>query len=1121
MSSTNQPHVSLDNASTIEGEKVEKEVDKDVEIVDDSTTKPNNNAALNNSSTKCKSSDGKRRLSRLKEKGVKKANEKLSKQLQCVVCLKKTRCKYNILRNNDTKHLCDDVCFKTFKSNPASYLALPSSSLLAQSSTATPTTPTTSSSSTTTRNPNPPKTCDSCQQPVPGSGKGITWKVGPYFKTFCSSTCLEKKKGPAKACALCFKNLTNDGSAFVAPVTNEGLKDFCSHKCLAKYEDFNINKQKEEDKIKSLSSDVLTNAINLLTKCYSCQNSTICKFELGKGNLLKRFCSDKCVLAFRVSERCEMCKCTLNSNNKKLTKLFEGVDYSLCSVTCLNTFVAKHHKLVPCSWCNIRKSCFEMIEKQDASNSKVQYYCSLNCLSLYRVNVQANSNVKVTCDYCMKFAPAQYHLSMSDASVRNFCGYPCVLAFQNKFVETKGPESATIKILSTSSATKPSFTLPTAKTSTTSLAAMTSCTSSATTAATNCVAPEISEEASNEEGLSACKVIIKPPPPKEVKNKALICKPIIHTKFTQCKIHCASKSTQTDGELCPKKIIVPVPVPMMLPTPMNMYTSPTPYPVIIPVPVPVPCFIPTTKASAQGIMKKIKDLQEKLPSDPFQAELLMMAEAVAGVSKASDNEEDDEEETVSAAHNNAVEEDMLTIALRMASEMAREQDVGSSNMSVTNKINRNHELVMNTYSTIDTTSDVIQHSIMTSDAGLNDVRSRGVKRKSSHGQKSRVSVNNATTANNTIMSMANNKNPMEHSAKKYKMDDASVNSYQQQSLKQQQQQQVEPISDASYVLKFSYGVNAYKHWVGQKNAQIEASYQQYKRLHPSVALTRGPRFFKLDLLHAPSVELNQALSMFVKEVRKPNGEDYAPDSILYLCLGIQEYMYENGRIDNIFTDYFYDKFNENLNEILSHYEVRLNAQGMLVCRIEEEHLWESKQLGAHSPHVLLNTLLYFNSKYFLLKTPQEHVNLSFSNIVKHWKRSTTSNGRQGKSVYLRYYMNPSHAVASMSGSAVGSVDKKKVKEDAAYLEQAENAENPLRCPVKLYEFYISKCPDSIKNRTDLFYLTPERSCVPDSPVWYSTQPQNIENISKMFNRLRVVREVQEAHLSNMAPTYHA
>ena len=63
-------------------------------------------------------------------------------------------------------------------------------------------------------------------------------------------------------------------------------------------------------------------------------------------------------------------------------------------------------------------------------------------------------------------------------------------------------------------------------------------------------------------------------------------------------------------------------------------------------------------------------------------------------------------------------------------------------------------------------------------------------------------------------------------------------------------------------------------------------------------------------------------------------------------------------------------------------------------------------------------------------------------------------------------------------------------EDRKMYEQHENHENPLRCPVKLYEFYLSKCPESTKNRNDMFYLQPERSCVPDSPVWYSAQLLN-------------------------------
>jgi hypothetical protein len=36
--------------------------------------------------------------------------------------------------------------------------------------------------------------------------------------------------------------------------------------------------------------------------------------------------------------------------------------------------------------------------------------------------------------------------------------------------------------------------------------------------------------------------------------------------------------------------------------------------------------------------------------------------------------------------------------------------------------------------------------------------------------------------------------------------------------------------------------------------------------------------------------------------------------------------------------------------------------------------------------------------------------------------------------------------------------------------------------------------------------------VPDSPVWYSTMSLGLDAMTKMLNRLRPVREIQEAHL---------
>ena len=49
---------------------------------------------------------------------------------------------------------------------------------------------------------------------------------------------------------------------------------------------------------------------------------------------------------------------------------------------------------------------------------------------------------------------------------------------------------------------------------------------------------------------------------------------------------------------------------------------------------------------------------------------------------------------------------------------------------------------------------------------------------------------------------------------------------------------------------------------------------------------KGVKPFKTDLLQLTSDELNYSLCLFVKEVRKPNGAEYAPDTIYYLCLGM-------------------------------------------------------------------------------------------------------------------------------------------------------------------------------------------------------------------------------------------
>lgn len=100
------------------------------------------------------------------------------------------------------------------------------------------------------------------------------------------------------------------------------------------------------------------------------------------------------------------------------------------------------------------------------------------------------------------------------------------------------------------------------------------------------------------------------PPPRILKNKALLCKPFCQNKGTSCKPNVCDMNTQTGtrNQCCrhvssghcvcwlslvhiccpldgPSVIVLPVPVPVYVPVPMNLYTQYTPKSVGLPLPV--------------------------------------------------------------------------------------------------------------------------------------------------------------------------------------------------------------------------------------------------------------------------------------------------------------------------------------------------------------------------------------------------------------------------------------------------------------------------------------------------------------------------------------------------------
>ncbi|XP_067167432.1 zinc finger MYM-type protein 4 isoform X3 [Apteryx mantelli] len=1078
---------------------------------------------------------------------------------------------------------------------------------------------------------------------------------------FCSTLCLTGYTVPAsrppastkKTCSSCSKDILNPKDVITAQFDNtNSSKDFCSQSCLSTY----------ELKRKPVVT-IHTNSIS--TKCSMCQKNAVIRHEVNYQNVVHKLCSDACFSKFRSANNltmncCENCGgyCYSGSGQCHMLQI-EGQSKKFCSSTCVTAYKQKSAKITPCALCKSLRSSAEMIESTN-NLGKTELFCSVNCLSAYRVKVVASAGVQVQCNSCKTSTVPQYHLAMSDGSIRNFCSYSCVVAFQGKMFQFCGKtccdeykkrssvmamceyckiekiiketvrfsgidkpfcsegckllykhdlakrwgnhckmcsyclqaspklvqnhfggkmeefcseecmskftvlfyqmakcdgckrqgklsesmkwqgeikhfcnllcilkfcnhqsvfnppsqnNTANLSMAPASSSGPPSL----RKDSTPVIANVVSLASTPAaqpTVNSNNVlqgaVPTVTAKIIGDASTQTDALKLPPSqPPRLLKNKALLCKPITQTKATSCKPHTQNKECQTEEEeeVQPQIIVVPVPVPVFVPVPLHLYTQYTPVPLGMPVPVPVPMLFPTTLDNADKIIETIQDIKEKIPTNPFEADLLQMAEMIA---------EDEEKEKTHSHGGSQTSEHELFLDPKIF-----EKDQGSTYSG---------DLESEAVSTPHSWEDELNHYALRSntlpdpDPELKQFSKGDVEQdlEADFPSDSFDPLSKGLGLHSRSRARRRHRDgfpqPKRRGRKK------SVVSVEPRNL---MQGSYPGCSVSGMTLKYMYGVNAWKNWVQWKNAQEEQgdlkfSGVEYAALNScpellgntqDLSLTQDspessyrvrPVKLKEDILSCTFAELSFGLCQFIQEVRRPNGEKYDPDSILYLCLGIQQYLFENGRIDNIFTEP-YSRFMIELTKLLKIWEPTILPNGYMFSRIEEEHLWECKQLGAYSPIVLLNTLLFFNTKYFQLKNVSEHLKLSFAHVM----RRTRTLKYNTKMTYLRFFPPFQKQEVESDKLSVGKRKRGEDEEIATAVEMAENTDNPLRCPVRLYEFYLSKCSESVKQRSDVFYLQPERSCVPNSPMWYSTLPIDPGTLDIMLTRILMVREVHE------------
>uniref|UniRef100_A0A4W4F2L1 TRASH domain-containing protein n=1 Tax=Electrophorus electricus TaxID=8005 RepID=A0A4W4F2L1_ELEEL len=1012
----------------------------------------------------------------------------------------------------------------------------------------------------------------------------------------CSSTATQLVVKPKKICHYCLKEISNPKDVIIAPVDSAGaVKDFCSQKCLSAFN------YKRDGANSVLATDQKS------TKCSMCPKTCTMRHEVNFMGGVHKLCSDTCFNQFRAFNKLTMNCCVhcggycYSGDGQCPTMLIESAVKKFCSQNCVMFFKKKYTKLVPCTMCRAYRSMVEMVENTNKEGSR-ELFCSSACVTAHKVQTVSSSGTALECNNCKQIQVPQYHLAMSDGTIRNFCCFSCVVSFQDSFNKSNSQNQLNVAPSLSGASPAPKL-VPTKPISVDSKAsgvlripAVTKipcaqcqrsffrkpelldfkgkmyafcdkacidefrrtnyimaqcvyckidkvvkevkrinnvdcsfcsegckllykhdlakrwgkqhcrsclyCSGTSQTVVTSVFGGKKEEFCGNEclsqytllfcevakcsmckrtrqmlesvkwlgeikhfcnlqclmyfcsvQGNAAAPVNLTPktpltqgktkesligswpggkdatpvianvislssatngqppvmgcaastqtdavkppsaPPPRILKNKALLCKPLNQNKGTSCKPNSSDITTQTD-EAQPKVIVLPLPVPVFVPVPMQLYTQYTPVGMGLPLPVPVPMFLPTTLDSAEQIVETIQKIKEKIPDNPLEADLIMMAEMVA--------EDSEKEQAVSRGGEHK------------GGGRDLEKDDRCLCGSVAMQLVVKPALTKSCHWSDDFPQNIASIGYM---AGLPNISK----------------------------------------------------------------------------LHKEYGIQTWKSWIRWRNSQ------------PNLEMPKlGSRSMTLkeDLLQCSTAELSYGLCKFISEARRPNGETYSPDSIYYLCLGIQQHLFENSRMENIFADLFYAKFSQSITSILKDWKPTILPSGYVHSRVEEEYLWECKQLGAFSPSVLLNTLLFFCTKHFCFRTLAQHRRLSFAHVMRCTR---THNG--AKVACLRFYP----PVPKEGKSA------RECFEDDVVLEMQENAENPLRCPVRLYEFYLSKCSATVKQRINVFYLRPERSCVPNSPLWFSSMALDDEGLDSMLTRILTVRELHlETEKSSVA-----
>ncbi|XP_078515001.1 zinc finger MYM-type protein 2 [Lissotriton helveticus] len=1085
---------------------------------------------------------------------------------RCTICGKLTEIRHEVSFKSMTHKLCSDHCFNRYRM--ANGLIM--------------------------------NCCEQCGEYLPSKGAGNNFLIiDGAQKRFCSSACVsefKQKHGKLTGCTGCraqckFFDMTQCIGA------NGHMEPYCSTTCM------NNHKTK-------------TGKPGLGINCHFCKRNSLPQFQatMPDGKVYN-FCSSSCVTKFQtlsvqssangqflppsdIQLKCNYCKSTFSSKPEILE--WENKIYQFCNISCCEDYKKLHCIVTLCEYCQEEKTLHETVKFSGVKKP----FCSEGCKLLYKQDFARRLGLKcVTCNYCLQMCK-KAATKECDGVVRDFCSEDCSKKFQDWYYKaarcdccrTQGTLREKVQWRGEMKHFCDQHCL-----------LRFYCQQNEP----NMLTQKGPENMHYDQGIQTTRskmVLNSTPAPyptscKDMKNKAVLCKPLTMTKATYCKPHMQAKSCQTEEDLTKNYFPLPIPVPVYLPAPMHLYSRNIPFPTPIPVPVPVPLILPASSDCGERNSKAV-ELNDELCSNPQEDGLLRTTEMTEDESKTECRDVNNEDEADSFP---TITTDTPTALLDVPYEpdldievdfprddifLAAEELDTENDFLLPPVFGEEYEeqprprskrkgpkrKAVSDFRSPDDSPDNSECSFPLKYAyGVNAwrywVNTRMSDDKSGFnelpftlGEQNREETEQFKPETATTPEPKEGKQEMFFEDQELKDQSAFQNTdciaYQWQDLETSSPEEgvysyPSRPSTPEDTTKYNSVVKRAVDSMGRKDPKQKAlPFEKLVEKLPEDSADMADGGQGVDLVDDPPAPSSSLLNEMRAGFRALDGRFNALDKnleslwakiqvhnrrfdVAEACISVIEdgtaqspkrlerverilkevviknedlearsrrnnnFLHGSGRKDNIFIDLQYCTFGQELNKIIKSWQPSILPDGSIFSRVEEDYLWRIKQLGSHSPVALLYTLFYFNTKYFGFKTVEQHLRLSFATVFKKWKKNPITKENKACLCYQ---------VSSLCGSDNEdkiTTGKRKHEDDEPVFEQIENTSDPSRCPVKLFECYLSKSPQNIHQRKDVFYLQPEPPSLSDSAVWYSSSSLDRNTLENMLVRVLLVKDIYD------------